>query len=95
MKAFFLVGSLVVGATFAMGSAEAAKAMWITLICIGLAWLWFRKPRHVEKKVVETEYSEVEVRELFTALTAAKSAAPFRRVRAEQAPTHDRYEELG
>ena len=95
VKTFFLVGSLVIGATVAMGSAEAAKAMWLALVCIGVTWLWFRKPKHTEKRVVETEYSEVEIRELFTALTAAKTAAPFRRVGAEKASSHDRYEEFG
>jgi hypothetical protein len=95
VKTFFLIASLVVGATFTAGSAEAAKVMWVALVVVGLVLLWFRKPRHVEKASVPTEYSEVEIREILTALTVAKSTAPFRKIPASRTSTDDRYEELG
>ncbi len=95
MKAFFLIGSLVSGATFTMGSAEAAKVMWIILVVVGLAVLWFRKPRHAEKAPVPTEYSEMEIREIFTALTVAKTTALLRPIPVSRTSADDGYEELG
>jgi len=69
--------------------------MWIGLVVVGLALLWFRKPRHVTKAPVPTEYSEVEIREMFTALTLARSTAPFRQIQVQPETTTDRYEEFG
>ena len=84
MKAFFLVGSLTAGAAFTIGSTEAAALVWTTLVIVGLLLLWFQKSKHVEKAPVPTEYSELEVRELYAALSLAKSAAPFRRIRPDR-----------
>ena len=85
MKAFFLVGSLTAGAAFTVGSTEAAAIVWTALILIGLLLLWFQKAKHVEKAPVPTEYSEIEVREIYAALSLAKSAAPFRPIKLNQA----------
>ena len=73
VKAFFLIGSLIVGAAFTIGSTEAATVVWITLIVIGLGLLWFRKSNRAEKAPVETEYSELEVREMYAARSTARS----------------------
>ena len=78
MKAFFLIGSLTAGAAFTIGSTEAAALVWTTLVVVGLLLLWFQKSKHVEKAPVPTEYSELVVREIYAALSLAKSRAPFR-----------------
>lgn len=83
MKAFFLIGSLIAGAAFTVGSTEAAAIVWITLIVIGLALFWYQKANRVEKAPVPTEYSELEVREIYAALSLAKSTAPFRQIRID------------
>lgn len=83
VKAFFLIGSLTVGAAFTIGSTEAAAIVWTALILIGLFLLWFQKSKRVEKGPVPTEYSETEVREIYAALSLAKSAAPFRKTRSD------------
>ena len=84
MKAFFLVGSLTAGAAFTIGSTEAAAVVWTALVCIGLLLLWFQKSKRVEKGPVPTEYSELEVREIYAALSLAKSAAPFRPIKLDR-----------
>ena len=85
MKAFFLVGSLTAGAAFTIGSTEAAAVVWTALILIGLVLLWLKKSKRVEAAPVPTEYSEIEVREIYAALSLAKSAAPFRPIRLNRA----------
>jgi hypothetical protein len=84
VKAFFLVGSLTAGAAFTIGSTEAAAVVWTALILVGLLLFRFRKSKRMEKAPVPTEYSEIEVREIYAALSLAKSAAPFRPVKLDR-----------
>jgi hypothetical protein len=76
-----LIGSLTIGAAFTIGSTEAAAIVWVTVFVVGLVLLWFRKASRTEKAPVPTEYSEFDVREMYSALSLAKSAAPFRTAR--------------
>ena len=87
MKSFFLVGSLTVGAAFTLGSTEAAALVWTALAFVGLMMLWVQKSKRTDKAPVPTEYSEAEVREMFAALTLAKSGAPFRITRVNSLPS--------
>jgi hypothetical protein len=77
VRFFFLIGSLVAGAAFTVGANEAALAMGVALAIIALGVWWARKNKHVEKAAVPTEYSEAEIRELYSALSLARSSAPF------------------
>ena len=61
-----------------MGANEAATAMGVALALLALGVWCVRKNTRSEKAPVPTEYSEAEIRELYSALSFAKSSAPFR-----------------
>ena len=79
VRIFFLIGSITAGATFTAGSAEAAKVMWVVLAIIAGCIFLVRKTKGVGKAAVQTEYSEADLREIYTALSLAKNSAGARR----------------